>query len=62
MSNWTPVTPKSGGLVHITSLTDPHRTQCGKVCSGWKVALDHVDCQKCKETVAYPTKGKKKKA
>lgn len=51
MDNWTPVTPSSGGSVHMTSLTDCHKTQCGKICAGWVIALKAVDCQKCKAAV-----------
>ncbi len=40
----------------MTSLLDAHRTQCGKVCAGWQIALAHVDCSKCKAAVLYPVK------
>lgn len=53
---WTAVTPRSGGLTHITSLTDAHRTQCGKICSGWKVSTGAVSCDGCKRAVCLPVK------
>lgn len=54
MSHWTPITPKNGGLVHMTSLTDPHKTQCKKICSGWVVALGKVTCDQCKASAKLP--------
>lgn len=56
MSNWTPITPVKGGLVHITSLTDAHRTACNKICSGWRVALGLVTCENCQRAVHLPVK------
>jgi hypothetical protein len=61
MDEWTPITPMKGGLVHMTSLTDVHRTQCGKITSGWRIALLPVSCEACKEKVHMPVKRPKKK-
>lgn len=56
MKSWTPVTPLTGGLVHMTSLTSATRTQCGKVCTGWRISIEKVDCAKCQAAVHYPVK------
>ena len=46
---FTPVTPRSGGLVHATTLFEsPGVTACGKKFRGWKVALKRLDCLACK--------------
>lgn len=46
---FTPVTPRSGGLVHATTLFEsPGTTVCGKKFRGWIVALKRLDCQACK--------------
>lgn len=56
------VTPRaSGGLVHITSLTDAHRTACNKVCAGWKVVAGNVSCEGCKAAVVFPVKRRRRK-
>ncbi len=60
MSNWTPVTPRGGGLIHITSLTDAHRTACNRVCAGWQVALGIITCDKCKAEVHLPVKRRRR--
>jgi hypothetical protein len=55
----TPVQPRRGGQVHITSLSSPRRTACGKKCDGWRVALvqeSHVDCLPCKAAVFLKVK------
>jgi len=47
----TAVRPRRGGQVHITSLTTPRKTACGRPCDSWIVAIDHVDCRACKAAV-----------
>lgn len=62
MSVWTPITPRSGrGLVHITSLTDPHRTACRLIAAGWMVALSPVSCQTCESIIHFDTRPKRKR-
>ncbi len=61
MAEFTPVTPRSGGLVHATSLTDAHKTACGRVASGWKVALQTLTCLKCKELIFYDVRSPSKR-
>lgn len=57
------VTPRSsGGLVHITSLTDAHKTACKKVCTGWKVVAGAVSCEGCKAAVEYPVRRRRRRA
>lgn len=56
------VTPRSsGGLVHITSLTDSHRTICRRICSGWRVSTDIVDCDACRAGVHMPVKRRRRR-
>jgi hypothetical protein len=56
MAQYTPVRPRSGGLVHATSLTDAHRTQCGKIAAGWVISMEKLSCQRCKELLHMPVK------
>lgn len=41
------VTPKKGGLNHLTSLVTPGRTACNRSAKGWVVATSKVNCKKC---------------
>ena len=55
MSIWTAITPmRKGGLVHATSLSDSQKTACNKPCLGWRVAIGHVSCRKCKAAIHLP--------
>ncbi len=56
MTEYTPVHPRAGGLVHATSFDAPTRTVCGRKCSGWAVAFKPLGCMKCKATVHLPVK------
>lgn len=57
-----------GDVVHITSLSSPGRTACGKKCNGWKLApvaraawkieRRHVDCLACKAKVFLPVRAR----
>lgn len=54
MSDWTPVTPRTGGLVHATSMRDPARTACGKRFIGWNVSTKTLSCSKCQLALEGP--------
>jgi hypothetical protein len=52
---------KRGGKVHVSNLSVPCKTVCGRDCDGWAIALDRVDCQECKAVVHYPVKTRARK-
>jgi DNA-directed RNA polymerase subunit RPC12/RpoP len=55
-----------GETVHITSLSSPGKTACGKACDGWRVApvarnqvrRRDVDCLACKARVFFKVQPK----
>lgn len=58
---YTPIVSARGKVVHVVTLRTPQHTACGKACSGWRVALDHVDCVSCKAAIVFPVKVQRKK-
>jgi len=46
--DYTPVRSTRGKLVHATSAADPARTACGLRCDGWPIAVEPLDCPRCK--------------
>lgn len=51
---YTPVTPRNGGEVHATSLTQPGRTVCGHKFRGWIIRPSRLTCSRCKELLVHP--------
>lgn len=51
MAIHTPVTPRGGGLTHVTSLWEPTQTACGLQFRGWVVSTRAVNCEGCKSAV-----------
>lgn len=54
--NFIPVTPRTGGEVHATSLDKPGSTACNREFRGWKVVPHKLTCQQCKERLHLPVK------
>jgi hypothetical protein len=60
----TPIVARRGrGLVHVTSLSSPNKTACGKGCAGWIVApankkglMPPVTCHACNLRIFRPCK------
>ena len=57
---YTPITPRGGGLVHALLLTSPAETACERACRGWVIALEELTCQECKEAVFMDVRKRKK--
>ncbi len=55
------MTPRTGGgLVHATSLTNPHRSLCNRITAGWKVAVgDILTCAICRDRMDLSPKRRK---
>lgn len=58
---YTPITPRTGGLVHATTLRSMYRTVCGLTWSGWRIAPLRLTCSACEEALYNATKYGSKK-
>lgn len=63
----TPIKAPRGKTVHVTSLSSPGRTACGKKCGGWRLApiaepyAAHVNCDACKAAIFFRVKPRGKR-
>lgn len=57
---YTPITPRKGGLVHALMLDQPTKTACDTPCRGWRIALEELTCADCKAAVFMDVRPKKR--
>lgn len=58
MQEYTPIRPRAGGLIHATSLQNPHKTACGRILSGWVIALGELECKRCEDIIELAAKAR----
>ncbi len=57
-TEYTPVRPRRGRLVHATSLSGPNETSCGRKFEGWIAVAKPLTCRDCMMAVGLDVRPK----